>query len=146
MNESFWKDYRKATGKLTWRLATSDDLSALRRLQKISERFLGAPQKNPCFFAAPVLLTLVAEDSSGKIVDALYVEAQVELVKLACTERGFRESAELEEDLSHWLRSIGFKTVLVTTSEKVRDRMKSLLSKLRFRPMDGVLSYWRRWL
>lgn len=140
----FWRGYSRKTGTLTWRLAQPSDLPAIRKLRNIAERFLGCPQKNPRLFDMPVLLTLVAENEKGQIVDALYVEAQVELVKIACRARGFEESAGLEEDLSHWLRSIGIRTVLATTPPKLKDRMRGVFEALGFRLQDGWLSYWKR--
>ena len=145
MNYSaFWKDYRKTTGTLTWRLATPDDLPAIRRLRNISEWFLKQPQRNPTLFDLPILLTIVAENQRGQIVDALYVEAQIELVKMACTAKGFEESAGLEEDLSRWLKDIGFKTVHLTTPLNLKEKMRAIAEKLGFKCQDDLFSYWKR--
>jgi len=137
-----WKDYRKVTGRLTWRLAVPNDLPRIRRLKNITERFLQQKQRNPNLFSVPVLLTLVAENSRGRVVDLLYVEAQVEIVKMACTEAGFTESIGLEDDLRSWLRSLGFRTALVTTNPRLKDRMAGGLISAGFRCVDELLSYW----
>ena len=142
----FWRDWSKCTGKLTWRLVTADDLPAIGRLKNVSERFLGQPQRNPSLFRLPVLLALVAEYDRGKIVDALYLEAQVELVKLACTAESLTELAGLEEDLSKWLRSIGIRTVLATTLAGPKGKMSSTLHRLGFKACEGVFSYFKRLL
>lgn len=139
----FWRDYRKTTGRLTWRLAVPNDLSAIRRLRNVSERFLQQPQRNPSLFDLPVLLTLVAENERGKLVDCIYVEAQVEIIKMACTESGAVESAGLEEDLSLWLKSLGFRSVLAVTSNPTK-RMDAILEKLSFRKMPLNLVFWKR--
>ena len=140
----FWKDYRRCTGSLTWRLATPDDLPRIRRLRNISERFLGMPQRDIPLFSMPVLLTLVAENERGKIVDCLYLETQVEVVKIGCDAGAFEESAGLEADISKWLRSIGIKTVLVTTTERTEKRMASFLHRLCFHRVEAMFRYWKR--
>jgi hypothetical protein len=140
----YWREFRKTTGRLTWRLATSADLPAIRRLRNVSERFLQQPQRNPSLFDLPVLLALVAENEKGKIVDAVYLEIQVELIKMACTRSGAEEGLALEEDIALWLKSIGFKSVLATTSVGLKERMTPILEKLGFRPVPPSLSYWKR--
>lgn len=142
----FWRGFSKCTGRLTWRLATADDLGSINRLKNVSERFLGQPQRNPSLFRMPVLLALVAENERGKIVDCLYLEAQVELVKLACTAESLTELAGLEEDLSIWLKSIGIRTVLATTLAGPKDRMAEGLLGLGFKSCDRVWTYFRRHL
>jgi hypothetical protein len=142
--ETAWKDYRKTTGKLTWRLAVPDDLPAIRRLRNVTERFLQQPQRNPQLFGLPVLLTLVAVNERGTIVDLVYIEAQVEVVKMACTAVGFEESMALDEDLSKWLRECGFRTALVTTNQRMKPKMSEGLAAAGFKCMDAVLSYWKR--
>jgi len=144
MNTEHWKGWSKRTGKLVWRLAVPADLPSIRRLRNVSERFLGQPQRNPTLFSMPVLLTLVAENERGRIVDCLYLEAQVELVKLACTAESLGELAGLEEDLSTWLKSIGIRTVLATTLAGPKDRMAAGLLNLGFKCCDKVWSYFKR--
>ncbi len=140
----FWKGWTKKTGLLTWRLATPDDLPSIRRLRNISERFMGMPQRDTPLFSMPVLLTLVAENENGKIVDCLYLEAQVELVKMGCSAESLIELAGLEEDLSGWLRSIGIRTVLATTVAGPKDRMARALDTLGFKPCRGIWEYFKR--
>ena len=142
----FWKNWTKCTGKLTWRLAQPVDLPAIRRLRNVSERFMGMPQRDMPLFNMPVLLTLVAENERGKIVDCLYLEAQVELVKMACTAESLTELAGLKEDLSVWLRSIGIRTVLATTLAGPKDRMAKALDGLGFKSCEGVWHYFKRHL
>ena len=142
----FWKDYRRCTGSLTWRLATPNDLPRIRRLRNISQRFLGMPQRDIPLFSMPVLLTLVAENERGKIVDCLYLETQIEVVKIGCNAGAFEETGGLEEDMARWLRRIGIKTVLVTTTEKTENRMEAFLHKLHFYRAEAMFRYWKRHL
>lgn len=141
---AFWRGYRKTTGQLTWRPALPDDLPAIRRLRNVSERFLGRTQQDPSLFAPPVILSLVAEDKSGRIVDLVYVEAQVEIVKVACTRQGFKEAWALEEDLSLFLRARGFKKVLVRTSKRLKVAMSVALEWAGFHCSDDTHSVWTR--
>lgn len=140
----FWEGYAKTTGKLTWRLARGNDYAAIRRLRNISERFLKHPQRSLSPFKTPVLLTLVAENEKGKIVDALMVEAQVEIIKTACTANGFEESAGLAEDLSNWLHALGFKRVIVGAPPRLADKMADLLMRLGFRSQAQRIDYFTR--
>ena len=142
----YWRGWTKRTGKLTWRLATPVDLPAIRRLRNVSERFFGQPQRDPSLFAMPVLLTFVAENERGKIVDCVYVEAQCELVKMACSPESLTELAGLEEDLSKWLRSIGIRAVLATTVAHPKNTMANALHTLRFKSCEGIWTYWKRLL
>lgn len=141
-----WKDYRRCTGKLVWRLATPDDLPAIRRLRNLSERFLHQKQSQIGLFSPPVLLTLVAENEHGKIVDCLYVQSIVEISKISCTKAGFEEIAGLEADLYAWLRGIGFKQAIINTNHGLREHMRPVLEKLGFKCQDGMFSRWTRHL
>jgi hypothetical protein len=141
-----WKGYSKKTGRLTWRLAVPDDLPAIRRLRNIAERFLHQKQSQIELFSPPVLLTLVAENEHGKIVDCLYVQSIVEISKISCTEAGFEETAGLEADLYAWLRGIGFKQAIINTNHGLRERMRPLLEKLGFKCGDDTFSRWTRHL
>ena len=146
MDASFWKDYRRCTGKLTWRLATPDDLPRIRKMRNITERFLHQRQSQIGLFSSPVLLTLVAENEHGKIVDALYVQSVVEISKISCTEAGFEETAGLEADLYAWLKGIGFKQAIINTNHGLCERMRPVLEKLGFNCQDGMFSRWTRHL
>ena len=140
----FWKGWTRKTGALTWRLAVPDDLLAIRKLRNISHRLTGEPQRNPRLFSMPVLLTLVAEDETGKVVDCLYVEAIAELVKMGCGPDSFAEMAGLEEDLSMWLKSICIRTVIATSLPEHKERMTPGFLSLGFKCMDRTFAYFKR--
>lgn len=141
-----WIGWTKKTGSLTWRLGTPDDLPAIRRLRNISERFLHQRQSQIGLFSPPVLLTLVAENEKGKIVEALYVQSIVEISKIGCTGSGLDETAGLEADLYAWLKKIGFKQAIINTNHTLRERMRPVLEKLGFKCQDGMFSRWTRHL
>lgn len=142
----FWRNYKRRTGALTWRVATPEDLPAIDRLRVVSERFLGREQSAPDLFKPPILLALVAEDKSGAIVDLVYAEAQVEIVKVACTRQGFKEAWILEQDLSHWLKVRGFKKAIIRTTHRLKHAMCDALLGAGFRCHDTIISYWTRQL
>ena len=144
MDANFWKGYSRNTGNLTWRLATPADQPAIDRIKNVSERFLHEKQKSPALFDRPVLLALVAEDAEGKIVDALYLEAQVEVVKVGCSEDGLVETAGLEADLYQWLRGMGFKTATIRTRKSLKEKMRVVLEHLGFHCEDDSFSRWTR--
>lgn len=142
--EVAWKDYRRRTGELVWRLATPEDQPAIDKLRKASERFLGREQSNPDLFRTPVLIALVAEDKSGAVVDLIYAEAQVEIVKVACSREGFKESWMLEKDLRDWLKSRGFNKAIIRVTHRLKHVMSDALTWAGFRSHDDILSYWTR--
>lgn len=144
MDASFWKDYRRTTGDLTWRLAVPEDQAAIDRIIETSERLLDEKQKSPNLFAAPVMLALVAEDTEGNVVDALYLEAQVEVVKIGCSSTSFVETAGIESDLYAWLRGLGLKTATVKTRQSLKEKMSYVLSFLGFHCEDDEFSRWTR--
>ena len=112
----------------------------------MSERLLRETQKSPALFDRPVLLALVAEDVDGTVVDCLYVEAQVEVVKVGCTVAGLEETAGLESDLYAWLRGMGFKTATIRTRKSLKEKMRTVLEHLGFHCEDEEFSRWTRHL
>jgi hypothetical protein len=144
MDYEFWRDYRKATGGLTWRLARKEDQPAIDRIREASERLLVERQKSPDLFAKPVLLAFVAEDAMGEVVDALYLEAQVEVIKIGCSPTALVETAGLESDLYAWLRGMGFKTATIKTRKGLKWKMSAVLEYLGFSCEDDNFSHWKR--
>jgi hypothetical protein len=144
MDANYWKDYRRAAGDLVWRLATPEDHPAIDRIREATERLLNEKQKAPNLFAAPILLTLVAEDAAGNVVDALYLEAQVEVVKMGCSSESFTATMDIEKDLYAWLRGMGIKRATVRTRLSLKDRMRPVLSFLGFENEDDDFSHWKR--
>jgi len=139
-----WANYRRRTGELTWRLAKKEDEPAIENLRVVSERFLGRKQSAPNLFERPILIALVAEDKSGAVVDLVYAEAQVEIVKVACTKQGFKEAWILEKDLRDWLKARGFKKAIIRTTHRLKHAMSDALHWAGFRCYDNILSYWTR--
>jgi hypothetical protein len=144
MDANFWKDYRRATGNLTWRLATPGDQPAIDKIKEASERLLDEKQKSPDLFNRPVLLALVAEDAQGNLVEALYLETTVEVVKIGLSTTALVETAGLERDLYSWLRGMGFMTATIRTRKGLKEKMSAVLEFLGFRCEDEAFSRWTR--
>lgn len=144
MDANYWKDYRRTAGDLSWRLAVPEDQAAINRIREASERLLNERQKAPNLFAAPVMLTLVAEDAIGNVVDALYVEAQVEVVKMGLSADSFTATLDIERDLYAWLRGLGIKRATVRTRSSLKEAMRPILSFLGFECEDDDFSHWTR--
>jgi hypothetical protein len=103
-------------------------------------------QRNPPLFSSPVLLTLVALNERGKLVDCVFVEAQVEICKMACTPESLIESSLIQDDVREWLKNIGIQTVLMKVLPEHKPKMAAGLEALGFKCMDRMFSYWRRLL
>lgn len=144
MDANFWKDYRRTAGDLTWRLAAPEDQPAIDRIRETSERLLNEKQKVPDLFAAPVMLALVAEDATGNVVDALYLEAQVEVIKMGCSLDSFTATLDVEKDLYAWLRGLGIRRATVRTRSSLKEAMRPILSFLGFECEDEDFSHWTR--
>lgn len=140
----FWRNYSRVTGSLRWRLATPEDEPAIDRIREASERLLNEKQKAPDLFSAPVMLALVAEDLTGNVVDALYLEAQVEVVKMGCSSESFTATMDIEKDLYAWLRGLGIKRATVRTRSSLKEVMRPILSFLGFECEDDDFSHFTR--
>lgn len=144
MDANYWRDYRRTAGDLVWRLAIPEDQPAIDRIREVSERLLNEKQKSPNLFGAPVMLTLVAEDTAGNVVEALYVEAQVEIVKMGLSADSFTATLDIEKDLYAWLSGLGIERATVRTRLSLKDRMRPVLSFLGFENEDDDFSHWKR--
>lgn len=128
---------------MTWRAATIEDAAAIIRLWEVTDRLLGKQDK-PMLFARPVMLTMVAEDPNGKIVDAFYVEATVDITKIGASRRGFEGTIPIAEDIRAWLKSRGIHMARICVPLSIVERMSEGLKTLKFWPSNGLLSHWVR--
>lgn len=137
-----WANYRRRVGDLTWRLATVEDIPEILRLWRVTDRLLG-PQDKPMLFASPVLLTLVAEDGGGKIVDALYCEAVLDVTKIGCSRAGFDGAEVIVEDLRQWAARRSFRLARIAIPRALIGAMESVLRRFGFACADEF-SHWVR--
>lgn len=88
-------DWRFQTSNgYTWRLARAEELPLIEDLWCVQESVIGKQDK-PDLFNIPVVLTLVAENEAGEIVEALYAEAVVEFTSIGAERGALRSVNEL---------------------------------------------------
>lgn len=126
-----WAAWRKPAHGLTWRLAQPKDAPALVDLLDQMERRIGV-QDRPDFYAAPVLLTLVAEDAAGRIVTAVYAEAVAELTMVGLSREGMLGVAALEEELAGFLFARGFRVARLSIPARLERFMRATLERAHF--------------
>lgn len=143
MDPIYWKDYRKQAGGLTWRLATLEDVPAIIALWMTTDKLLG-PQDKPHLFAFPVLLTLVAVDEDGKIMDAVYFEGEVSVTKIGASKDGFEAFAPVVEDARNWLKAIGFRLARITIPAELQAVMAPTLRSYGFVNTCSKFAHWVR--
>jgi hypothetical protein len=138
-----WSNYRRRAGDLTWRLATVEDIPDILKLWRTTEKLLGKQDK-PMLFAPPVLLAMVAEDDHGKICDAFYCEAVLDVTKIGCSRRGFEGSEVIVEDLRKWAARRSFRLARIAIPKKLAGVMAATLKLFGFSCVDDNLSHWAR--
>lgn len=137
-----WTNYRRKVGDLTWRLATIDDIPEILALWRVTDRLLGKQDK-PMLFAPPVMLTMVAEDDAGKIVDALYCEAVLDVTKIGCSRAGFDGAEAVVEDLRKWAAHRSFRLARIAIPRRLLGAMEGVLRRFGFHCADEF-SHWVR--
>lgn len=90
------------------------------------------------------MLTLVAEDSSGKIVDALYCEAVLDVTKIGCSRGGFEGAEVVVEDLRAWAKRRSFRLARIAVPKVIASRMAKTLERFGFVDADSWFSHWVR--
>lgn len=139
-----WRHWRRTKGGLTWRVAVEQDLPAIERVWKAKARVLGAKCELPDLFAWPVVITLVAEDERGRVVDGVFIEAVADVTKLGGTSQGFESLAAIEKDLAGFLASRKFRRITAAMPARVSEKMADGLKGAGFEPQQ--LCLWDRWL
>lgn len=137
-----WKDWSIQSNGLRWRMATPDDTAVLTALMdQVPLRWRNLDR--PDLFKSPVLLTLVAEDAEGTVVDGCYVEAVCEVVKLCMTPAGFNSMEELAPWLRRFMTLRGFRICQVTTPRRLARYMRAILELCGFHYVDDELSHFK---
>ena len=132
MTSDFNLAWRQTTRDgLTWRLAVMDDLPRLRELWAEMDEKLGEKQDKPDLFAMPVLLTLVAEDTSGKLIAAIYGEAVVDWAMIGTDRAAARSIDELWPQLTFFLFERTVRVTRVLVPMRLRRHMARLLPQMR---------------
>jgi hypothetical protein len=143
-NAEAWRDWRRESEGLSWRVALPSDLPAIERMWEAKARIIGVKHELPDLFASPVVLTLVAEDARGRIVDGAFFEAVIDVTKLGAKPGGFRSLTRIASELAGFFRSRTFRRVTAAMPEKVSEKMGAGLAQAGFR--EQPLRLWERGL
>lgn len=103
---------------------------------------IGVTPDCPDMFAPPVIVTLVAEDESGTIVQGLYMEMVVDLTMLGLHREAFDSAEVLLPTLAGLAFSRRIRTGRVTTLRSMRSRVRKMLEKVGFRTDAGAVDHW----
>lgn len=129
MADESWRSWSLESEGLRWRIAVEKDLPALTQLLDAAHMMVGA-QERPDFFSFPVVLTLVAENADGLVVDGLYVEFEAYIRKIGLSRQGMLSAEALVPMLGSFLVSrkirIGRVAVPVRLARVMRDSMKRM--------------------
>jgi hypothetical protein len=138
-----WQEWRLSVDGLTWRVAGKEDAEAIADVLLLESRKHG-PADIPNLFDKPVLLTLVAEDENGVIVDGVYIEAVAEVIKFATDRRAFAAHDALLPVIGGFLQERGLRIAQMTTLKRWANAMAPALERLGFKRQDGKYSLWVR--
>lgn len=143
MQTEDWRDWRLTHEGLAWRIALPEDSPGVHRLFEAVERRFGT-QDRPNLFAPPVLLTLVAENSGGHIVDGLYVELVAEIVKFSDSRAAFAAYPKLLPYIGSFLQSRNVRVAQMNVLSRWERVMCGALAAMGFKRVAPKYSTWMR--
>jgi hypothetical protein len=138
-----WRDWRAEAKGLTWRCALPQDMFAMERLWKAKGRVVGNDDR-PDLFAWPVVLTLVAEDDQGFIVDGVFLEAVVDVTKIGCSPEGFESLVGIAPELAGFVASRKMRFVYAILPTRLDRVMGKLLKLAGFEDRGKMQSVWAK--
>lgn len=141
MNNEDWKTWRQSSEGLTWRIAVLEDLPALTRLLDAAHMMVGA-QERPDFFAFPVVLTLVAENADGVIVDGLYIEFEAYIRKIGLNRQGMLSAEALVPMLGSFLASRKIRLGRVAVPKRLAKVMGTSMERMGLIDVSEKFSHW----
>jgi hypothetical protein len=133
-SSSYWS--LKTASGLTWTYTRYEDIPELMKCHRFLERYCG-PQSAPPQFQFPVILSLVARDETGAIVDGCYIEMVAEVVKLGFTKAGTEDFAELAPHLTTFMQGRKIRVVQVHARRRMSRFLRPLYERLGFKAMDA---------
>ena len=139
-----WREWRRTSDGLTWRVALPEDMPAIQRIWDAKARVIGVKCSLPDLFAPPVLLTLVAEDDRGRIVDGVFLEAIVDVTKLGAKPGGFQSLTGIADELASFVHNRKFRLVMAAMPGKAAEKMADGLKEAGFH--EEQLKLWNRWV
>jgi hypothetical protein len=136
-----WRTWSLVSEGLRWRVAVIEDLPALTHLLDSAHMMVG-PQERPDFFAFPVILTLVAEDFTGTIVDGLYIELDAYIRKIGLNRTGMISSEALVPMLGSFLASRKIRIGRVAVPIRLAKIMKASMRRMGMVDVTEKFSHW----
>jgi hypothetical protein len=140
-----WREWRLIDGELTWRamVPEDDDRSDFwAMMEKMNARF--GPQDRPDFLKSPVILTLVAEDAAGWIVDGVYIELVADITKLSTNRAGYASYEKLLPVIQGFLAERGIRLATMAVLTRWAPVMQASLEKMGFGLVDSKYCSWIR--
>jgi hypothetical protein len=134
--------WRLTSGDYTWRLALPSDAMAMAGMMVEMAERLGKPQDCPDLFAPPVVVTLICEDKTGKIVNATYMELVADITMLSFHKGSFNSAEALMPVLAGLAYSRTIRIGRVTTLRRIRRAVRGMLEKVGYRRVDEDLEQW----
>lgn len=142
MDIEAWRQWRAESEGLTWRVAVPEDMPAITRMWEIKARLIGSKCELPDLFRTPVVLTLVAEDHWGRVVDGVFFEAVIDCTKLSAKPSAFRSLTAIAAELGAFFRGRKFRRVMAAMPKNASERMADGLTKAGFEQQQ--LCLWER--
>ena len=141
MTNDDWRSWELTSEGLRWRIAVLEDLPFLTRLLDAAHLMAGA-QERPDFFAFPVVLTLVAENIDGVIVDGLYVEFEAYIRKIGLSRQGMLSAEALVPMLGSFLVSRKIRIGRVAVPVRLAKVMRASMERMGLVEVSRMFSHW----
>lgn len=141
MTDQSWRDWTLTAEGLTWRIALPQDIPALTLLLDSAHMMVGS-QERPDFFAFPVVLTLVAENPDGIIVDGLYVEMEAYIRKIGLSRQGMISAEALVPMLGSFLVSRKIRLGRVAVPKRLARIMAGSMKRMGLTDVTDKFSHW----
>jgi hypothetical protein len=138
-----WREWRLTHAGLTWRAALPEDAVAITSLIDAGERRLGRRDR-PDLFAPPVILTLVAEDAAGVIVDGVAIELVADVTKFTDNRQGFAAFEKLVPVVGAFLDSRKIRVAQMWTPLRWTRAMARAMARMGFDCVAGRYAHWMR--
>jgi hypothetical protein len=132
----YWRDFvLKTKNGLTWTATTPEDIPELMKCVRFLERYCG-PQGVPSLFQWPVILSLVARDEQGEIVDGCYIEMIAEIAKLGFTKEGVEDFLDLKPSLVGFMRAKKIRVAQVHARKRIAGFLAPIYDRIGFKAME----------
>lgn len=136
-----WRTWNLTAEGLRWRIALPEDIPALGRLLDAAHMMVGE-QERPDLFAFPVVLTLVAENPEGLIVDGLYVEFEAYIRKIGLNRQGMLSAEALTPMLASFLVSRNIRLARIAVPKRLAKIMRRTVERVGMVDVTDRFTHW----